>query len=443
VKIPSIFFRLWIVGIALLLPASPGRASPVRLSTFDLQPATVPAGAAGVSNEFKKALLRDAAASLRAMAPDVIILQHVADWETCRQLAQSLQPENYQVAICSSFPKTNGGRWIGQVAILSRTKAYLAWSQAWQSGGGGFAFVAIRLSGKNAGIFSVQADGENAPRLELARQIASLQSWKNNRLDALVVAGNFYPGGDVLRLKEIGFESAFADTGLAAVFTRGIGRVIPGPTTQLPFRSAACAFDLSASKPALTAALPAPRSDLPAPGAVAKRARPGPPWLLLCSAGILLVCSARIFLLRRRARRSELRAVATPREPGIVPLPLAQDATLVADDPVRAGIVANLSRWLKGQLVQCLLSDRAQLMAAQEVAALKVLAVDERLTKIERQIQQRQQDYEQRIDQLANELEAAKEENRELIRAKIALVKAEMERARLRAAHEIKERRQP
>ena len=85
-------------------------------------------------------------------------------------------------------------------------------------------------------------------------------------------------------------------------------------------------------------------------------------------------------------------------------------------------------------LVRQLLSDRAQLLAAQQAAALKVLAVDERLAEIELQIQQRNQEYQQRIDALLKELVAAREENRALIRARIALVQAEMEKARLKAA---------
>ncbi len=106
----------------------------------------------------------------------------------------------------------------------------------------------------------------------------------------------------------------------------------------------------------------------------------------------------------------------------------AQRATAV----MRAGLLPHLSRWLKEKLVRKLVSDRAQLMEVQRVAALKMLAVDERLSKIELQIQQRNQDYEQRIDELMKELAVAKEENRELIQAKITLVKAEMERERMK-----------
>jgi hypothetical protein len=90
-----------------------------------------------------------------------------------------------------------------------------------------------------------------------------------------------------------------------------------------------------------------------------------------------------------------------------------------------------------------LVSDRAQLLATQQAAALKLLTVDKRLARIERQIQQINQEYEHRIDALLKELVTAKEENRELIRAKIALVREEMEKARLNAAQPPKEHQQP
>jgi archaellum component FlaC len=86
--------------------------------------------------------------------------------------------------------------------------------------------------------------------------------------------------------------------------------------------------------------------------------------------------------------------------------------------------------------VSKLLSDRTHLLATQQAATLQALAVHDRLNRIETQIQQQQQAYEQRIDALTRELLAAKEENRQLIRAQIDQVKAEMEatRSRIRAS---------
>jgi archaellum component FlaC len=69
-------------------------------------------------------------------------------------------------------------------------------------------------------------------------------------------------------------------------------------------------------------------------------------------------------------------------------------------------------------------------METHEAAALKVLAVDERLARIETQIQNQTQAYESRIEELTRELNNAKEENREMIQGRINQLKAEMEAAR-------------
>ncbi len=124
------------------------------------------------------------------------------------------------------------------------------------------------------------------------------------------------------------------------------------------------------------------------------------------------------------------------------PQPLPPPRAEPLPDEVRAGVIAQLTRWLKQKMVQRLVTDRAQLLDTQETAARKIMAVDERLSKIEQQIQLRNHEYEQRIDELEKELLTAQEENRELIRAKIALIKAEMEKERLKAEKYIKEHQQ-
>jgi hypothetical protein len=99
---------------------------------------------------------------------------------------------------------------------------------------------------------------------------------------------------------------------------------------------------------------------------------------------------------------------------------------------VRAGLLPHLGQWLKQKLVRKLIADREQLLATQQAAAQKVRAVEERLSRIERQVRRQNDTYQARIEALTRELLTAKEENRELIRARIAQVKAEMAAARRR-----------
>lgn len=100
---------------------------------------------------------------------------------------------------------------------------------------------------------------------------------------------------------------------------------------------------------------------------------------------------------------------------------------------IKQGMLPHLRRWLKQKLARKLIADRAELLQTQQDATRKLVNVDERLSRIEQQIQQQNRAYEQRIEELTCELVAAKEENRELIRHRIAQVKAEMEAARARA----------
>lgn len=125
-------------------------------------------------------------------------------------------------------------------------------------------------------------------------------------------------------------------------------------------------------------------------------------------------------MLQRRAEAAELKAER-------------------ATQAIRSGVIANFSLWLKQKFVRRLIADRAELMETQEHATVKALAVEERLTRIEAQINLQNLGYQQRIDELTRELIAAKEENRELIRAQIRQVKAEMEAARERMLAEARE----
>ena len=112
------------------------------------------------------------------------------------------------------------------------------------------------------------------------------------------------------------------------------------------------------------------------------------------------------------------------------------DAPAVKDAEVRQGVIKELSGWLKQKLVRKLMSDRTQLMEAQHLASRMATSLDGRLARIEAQIQQQNQAYSRRIEDLNLELAAAREENRELIRERIAQVKVEMEAARARVIAE-------
>jgi hypothetical protein len=190
----------------------------------------------------------------------------------------------------------------------------------------------------------------------------------------------------------------------------------PGTEEQKPVPA-----QVNASAPAPTAAPPA---DATAPE--------GHPQTMLWLSGLLAGCLALFLVVRLFARRPALQLVSLP----------VQSGQIIDTEAVRAGVIANLSRWLKQNLVRRLVSDREQLLATQQAAALKVLAVDERLARIEQHIEQRNQDYERRIDDLLKALITAEAENREMIRAQITFLKSEMDKARLKAQQQSEEHQQ-
>lgn len=426
---PSIALWLTLLSPALL------PAAPVRLTAWDWQ-------AKASSDSYS--LVREAAASLKNIDPDIVLLQDAEGLQTCQELVLALQPQAYQVVVCSSFRDANGKPASRQVAILSKATAPLAWPEPWQindeaaGAPGGFAFAALPVGNANIGVFSTEFnDGDTGSAgqagddsaLQLVKAIDSLKNFRGQPLQAIIVAGNFTTAPKILplihektflHLGQIGFESAFTgpnalinDRSRAAslnfAFTRG-GSLAAAPVTTrtVLFVHDAVTFEMNFDVGSRLAAAPEPvaKARAPVPG------RAGLLWL----AAILPVIFGVYFLLRK------------PRQP----LPVA----LRTPDAVREGVVANLTLWLKQRFMQRLLADRAQLIATQETAALKALAVNERLTKIEIHIQQRNREYEQRIDELMQALDNAREENRELIRDKIALLRAEMEKAEFAGEHD-------
>jgi hypothetical protein len=132
---------------------------------------------------------------------------------------------------------------------------------------------------------------------------------------------------------------------------------------------------------------------------------------------------------------SQLPSFSSP--PSVAAEAASLPESLGAVDPaVRRGVIRELASWLKQKFVRKLLTDRDHLMQAQYLATRMATTLDTRLARIEAQIQVQNQAYLRRIEELNRELAAAREENRELIRERIAQVKAEMEAARQRVLAE-------
>jgi chromosome segregation ATPase len=93
----------------------------------------------------------------------------------------------------------------------------------------------------------------------------------------------------------------------------------------------------------------------------------------------------------------------------------------------RAGLAPHLVQVLKETVVQELAAQRRELLKAQEEAALEIAAMIHRFDSVQVPLQERLHSYEARIQELEKELAALNEENRELLKLKIDMIRRQLE----------------
>ena len=111
-------------------------------------------------------------------------------------------------------------------------------------------------------------------------------------------------------------------------------------------------------------------------------------------------------------------------------LPAQQNAErLVATRDVLAPVLAQA---VKEAVVQELAAQRRELLRVQENAALELVAMIRRLDSLQAPLQDRMRAYESRIQELEKELAARTEENHELLKLKIEMLRHQLETERVR-----------
>jgi hypothetical protein len=147
-------------------------------------------------------------------------------------------------------------------------------------------------------------------------------------------------------------------------------------------------------------------------------------WVIATAAAAMVLIGL-MWLRQRRHRTMALTLVTNS---------LDESTTVVKTDPVvRARLIEHLTRLLGESLVQRLFAQRGKLLLTQQTATEEAAKIEERLEKVQSDMQARFHEYEQRIADLEQELAAAEEENRDLIRAKITLAKQELDLERERS----------
>src|SRR5215467_10138508 len=79
-----------------------GTGASVRCTTWNLE--WFPNGSAkDASPEEQNQRIADAASVLKALHPDILLLQEVRDYTACSRLGDAIEPGAYHVEICSAF----------------------------------------------------------------------------------------------------------------------------------------------------------------------------------------------------------------------------------------------------------------------------------------------------------------------------------------------------
>lgn len=86
-----------------------------------------------------------------------------------------------------------------------------------------------------------------------------------------------------------------------------------------------------------------------------------------------------------------------------------------------------LARTLQEAVVQGLAAQRAEMLEAQRQAAMEIAALAQRLEQLQAPLQERLRAYEERIQELQKELAERTEENRELLKLKIEMMRRQIE----------------
>lgn len=152
----------------------------------------------------------------------------------------------------------------------------------------------------------------------------------------------------------------------------------------------------------------------------AREARLRNQWLLIAFAGI---CGAGLLMFgwQWRQRRRPLPALVPARPVDVAP----QTQAVIQSD-----FAPHLARAIKEALVQELAAQRSELLQAQRAAALEIASLVQRLDTLQTPLHERLRAYETRIQELEKELTMRNEENRELLKLKIEMIRQQIEAER-------------
>jgi endonuclease/exonuclease/phosphatase family metal-dependent hydrolase len=239
----------------------------VRCSTWNLEwfPNGSPRDA---SPDEQDRRIKEAATILKALHPDILLLQEVRDYDACSRLGNAIEPGAYRIQICSAFNEPfQRGLGKQQVAILSKFQAQAAWSESWKSIEGidpprGFAFAWFKIRDADIGVYSVHLKSNLIMRgnkeAEVAKNIRKREvaidqlrthvrdfiGAKISAINRFIVGGDFNTNQDqpmfasertLSFLVNMGFQDSFAGLPLSQRVTHPANHGYPDATFDYLF----------------------------------------------------------------------------------------------------------------------------------------------------------------------------------------------------------------
>ena len=145
-------------------------------------------------------------------------------------------------------------------------------------------------------------------------------------------------------------------------------------------------------------------------------------WLLAALAGISIIALGAFWILARNRRR----------EPSLLPA-RTENFQQQTQTVLASGLAPQITQVLKEAVVQGLAAQRTELLQAQRAAALEIGELVRRLDELKAPMQDRLRLYEERIVELEKDLAERNEENRELLKMKIEMIRHQLETERARS----------
>jgi hypothetical protein len=154
----------------------------------------------------------------------------------------------------------------------------------------------------------------------------------------------------------------------------------------------------------------------------------------MLAAGVLVFFGILILLRwqsrRRRAASRQMSIISTANDPWRQRALIAEQRMEKMQAAARAGLISQIAAKLSTPLMQRLTGQQAGLLKIQQKMAAEMTELDLRLEKIHAPLQERLSAYEFRIAELEKKLARKDEENQELLKAKIILLKKHLETER-------------